>query len=316
MHRELFEIPFLHLSVKSYGFMVVLGFIAAIWLIRRLSKHLGNNPEHITNASLYSLIAGVIGARIFYVVHYFENFQGRLLSMFAVWEGGLELLGGVFLALATILFYMKKNKLPIRLYLDIIAMALMLALAFGRIGCFLNGCCYGKITDLSVGIVYPYASPPYMGQVYPDEKRDRFEPYVKLPENYFDQLGYLKTFDSLTPAQQNDVAAKGKYCAKPIHPTQIYSSAMGLFWCFILYLFWKNWGSGQLDLQKRKAFGKPGATFGLMFIFYGPTRFVIEFIRDDNPFEAAGLTVSQFIAIGMVILGAVIMVTCAKMKND
>ncbi len=316
MHRELFEIPFLHLSVKSYGFMVVVGFLAAIWLIKKLSKHINSNPEHITNAALYALIAGVIGARIFYVVHYFDRYQSRPLSVFYVWEGGLELLGGVFLGLAVLIVYMKRHKLPIRLYFDILAIALMLALSFGRIGCFLNGCCYGKPTDSKIGVVFPYDSPAYLEQIYPDPQRGRMKPYTNLPDSYFDKNGYLKPYDSLSKSQQEDVTRHHRYCNISIHPTQLYSSGMALFWSIVLYLFWKNWGSGQLDLSKRKKFGKPGSTFGLMFILYGPTRFVIEFIRDDNPFEAAGLTISQFISIAMVIIGVVVMVVCSRMQQE
>lgn len=331
MFRELFEIPFIHLTVKSYGFMVVLGFIAAIWLIRRLSKHLGNDPEHITNAALYSLISGVLGARVFYVVHHFDQFRGRLLSIFAVWEGGLELLGGVFLALVVIVLYIKLNKLPLRHYLDILGIALMLALSFGRIGCFLNGCCFGKPTDSCLGVVYPYDSPPYACQAYPDEKRQRFEPRLNLPAEYYghyDEFGNwveaaentkyynaLKPKSLLTDQQKEDVSRDGHYHALPIHPTQLYSSAMALVWCIVLYFFWKNWGSGQKDISKQKKFGKPGCTFGLMFVLYGPTRFVIEFIRDDNPFEKFGLTISQFIGLGMLAIGLIIIAICSNMKT-
>lgn len=331
MLRELFEIPFIHLSVKGYGFMVVVGFVAAILLIRKLSKRLGDNPEHITNAALYSLVTGVLGARIFYVIHHYDQFQGRFLDVFAVWQGGLELLGGVFFAIAVIILYMKLNKLPIRLYLDILAIALLLALSFGRIGCFLNGCCYGKPTESVVGVTFPYDSPVYEGQAYPDPKRNRENAYIDLPAEYYGYLSgdgiwvhsteeskysaYLKPYERLTDEQKHDVSKQGHLHALPVHPTQLYSSGAALFWSFMLYLFWIKWGSGQKDLSKRKRFGYSGCTFGLMFIVYGITRFIIEFIRDDNPFEIGTLTISQLLGIGMIVAGSIFMLICANMKQ-
>jgi len=116
---------------------MVIGFLAAVFLIRRLSRNITPDPQLITNAALYSLIAGIVGARLFYVLHYFDMFQSNPLSVFAIWRGGLELLGGVISAITVIALYLRYHKLPIRRYLDILAIGLMLALVFGRIGCFL-----------------------------------------------------------------------------------------------------------------------------------------------------------------------------------
>ncbi|NIR08113.1 MAG: hypothetical protein GTN82_22050, partial [Candidatus Aminicenantes bacterium] len=91
--------------------------------------------------------------------------------------GGLELLGGVILAILVVFFYLWRHKLPIRRYLDILAIGLLLALAFGRIGCFLNGCCFGKPTDQLWGVRFPYASFAYRSQVSPNLQRNRPEPY-------------------------------------------------------------------------------------------------------------------------------------------
>ena len=75
MHPRLFEIPIIHWPVGTYGPMLVIGFLAAIMLIRRLSRSMGTDPQHIINAALYSLIGGVIGARLFYFIHYYDKVQ-------------------------------------------------------------------------------------------------------------------------------------------------------------------------------------------------------------------------------------------------
>ena len=64
MYPELFEIPFTHVTLKSYGLMMVIGFLAAVFLIRHLSRNITPDPQLITNAALYSLIGGVVGARL------------------------------------------------------------------------------------------------------------------------------------------------------------------------------------------------------------------------------------------------------------
>ncbi len=313
MHPELFTIPFTTLTVKSYGTMMVIGFLCSVFIIRKLSNKITPDPQYIINAALYSLIAGVVGARLFYVIHYFDNFKGDLLSVFAIWQGGLELLGGVLLAITVIILYMRYHKLPIRQYLDILAVALMIGLAFGRIGCFLNGCCYGKPTDMSWGVQFPYDSYAYRSQVYANPDRNRLEPQLELPDEffgYYDETGSyysgLKPYDKLSDVQKQMVDNEGLYRCLPVHPTQLYSSLNGIFLFGVLWFFWHRYeGRGK---KTRKYFAKPGCTFGLMFVVYGVTRFLIEFIRDDNPYEFDGITVSQNICVGLIIFGFVMMV--------
>jgi len=188
--------------------MMVIGFLAAVSLIRHLSRNITPDPQLITNAALYSLIGGVVGARLFYVVHHFDKFQKHLHEVFYIWLGGLELLGGVILAITIIFFYLLYHKLPIRHYLDILAIGLMLALAFGRIGCFLNGCCFGKPTELPWAVRFPYNSFAYNSQINPDLERNRPDPYLIVPQegyiSYIDNDGkwHPKPYEDLTELQK------------------------------------------------------------------------------------------------------------------
>ena len=325
MFPELFEVPFIHVTVKSYGLMMVVGFLLGVLLMRRLSKKAGENPDHITNVALYALISGVIGARIFYVFHHYDQFQGDFMSVFAVWQGGLEFLGGVLLAIVIVFAYLLRNKLRIKLYFDILAVGLMMGLAFGRVGCFMNGCCFGKPSDIACAVRFPYGSPSYMTQVKPNEARDRDKAQLELPAEYFGYLAqdgqtwvpaneiskyqmYLKPYELLSEEQKAEV--HGKYRALPVHPTQLYAFANGLLLCSILYVFWRKVG-----------INRPGATIALMFMLYGPARFVLEGIRDDNPFEHAwwaihdGWTVSQNIGIYLAITWSIVFVFAIRKKN-
>jgi phosphatidylglycerol:prolipoprotein diacylglycerol transferase len=328
MLPELFELPFTHLTIKSYGLMMVIGFLAAVFVIRRLSRDITPDPQLITNASLYTLIAGVVGARLFYVIHYFDKFRGDLASVFAIWQGGLELLGGVVLAILVVFFYLWRHKLPIRRYLDILAVGLMLALVFGRLGCFLNGCCFGKPTDKLWGVRYSYNSFAYRSQVQPNPDRDRDKAYLELPDEFFNYSfddtapgKFLKPYEQLNQ-QQKDMVNNGPYRCLHVHPTQLYSSAVALFCSFLLYLFWRRTRNAVASKKEAGLFNKPGCTFGLMLIMYGFLRFFMEFLRDDNPYEYAwwaiykGRTVSQNLGIYMVIFGVLLMVIFQKMKSD
>jgi phosphatidylglycerol:prolipoprotein diacylglycerol transferase len=309
MHPELFEIPFLHVSVKSYGTMMVIGFLLAVWLMRRIMKSIGQDPDRISNIAMYALLWGIAGARVFYVIHHPERFTRNLIEVLAVWEGGLEFLGGVITAIAFLYFYLWKYKLPKRLYLDILSMGLMIGLSFGRIGCLMNGCCYGKCTDAAWAIQFPYGSPAFYSQIQPDPARGRDEPLLNLPDTYF-RDGYLIDYDDLSEDQQQAVN-HGPYQTLAVHPTQIYSSLCALLLAGVLYGTWKIIGHR-----------KPGIVISGMFILYGPTRFWLETLRDDNPFETAwwviykGGTISQNIGIYMFIAGLIMLPIFVTRKPD
>jgi phosphatidylglycerol:prolipoprotein diacylglycerol transferase len=327
MHPELFEIPFIHLPLRSFGLMMVIGFLLGFFLLGRLGRRIASNPQLITNLALYCLIAGVVGARVFYVVHHFDQLKRPWVSMFAVWQGGLEFYGGVIFAIPVIVLYSRYYKLPIRPCLDIIAITLMLGLVFGRIGCFLNGCCFGKPTELPWAVRFPYDSFAYFSQINPNPERNRSEPQLKLPHDeyssYVDTNGrlYPKPFEELTEQQRFEVT-KGKYRCLRIHPTQLYSSANAALLCLVLYLFWRRSRRAASSGNTRKLLTRPGQIFALAFILYGITRFLIEYIRDDNPFEYAwwaiykGGTVSQNLSIYLVILGVVLMAVFQVAKTN
>ena len=80
MHPELFEIPFLHVPLRGFGLMVVIGFLMGGWLIGRLSRTITPDQRHTTNIALYGLLGGLVGARLFFVIHYFDKFIERYFN--------------------------------------------------------------------------------------------------------------------------------------------------------------------------------------------------------------------------------------------
>lgn len=158
MHPVLFEIPlFGGMTIYTYGVMVASGFVAGIiWVIyetRRLNLKTGKALDLI----FYIIIASIVGSRILYLIVMDPT---RLLkepwSIFMVWEGGLVFYGGLILAVIVSLIFFIKNKMPIPSYLDVFAPAISLGHMFGRIGCFMAGCCHGLPSGGAwYGVVFP-----------------------------------------------------------------------------------------------------------------------------------------------------------------
>ncbi len=168
MHPELFTIPGIAHTIKSYGFALMIGFLTAVWFAMRRSLRVKANPDIVLNLSFVSLICGVAGARLFFVIHYwqvsFARQTNHFLAIIDLREGGLEFLGGLLGAFGGIIIYLALKKESIRLYLDILAPGAMWGLAFGRIGCFLNGCCFGGLCDAPWAVSFPFGSPAHVKQ--------------------------------------------------------------------------------------------------------------------------------------------------------
>ena len=164
MHRILLTLG--PLTVYSYGAMLALAFIAGTYLAEWRARKQGFPKDTIVDLSLWMLISSIAGARLLFVIINGEYYRHNIGEAFKIWEGGLVYYGGLILGFWVTVQYLKKKKLPLWKTADILAPSLVLAEAIGRIGCFLNGCCYGKIVEQG-GICFPAAgeSPVFMQQL-------------------------------------------------------------------------------------------------------------------------------------------------------
>ena len=158
MYPELLHIG--GLTIRTWGVFVIIGFLLAmIWAKKRCRKY-NLNPIVIDHLTWIIIITGIIGARIAYVIeHWQTEFASNPFAVLAIWQGGLTFYGGVFLALIVCIIYVKRKGMSLSDTLDAIAPTVMLGLGIGRIGCFFNGCCFGKPTHLPWGMVFPPNSP-------------------------------------------------------------------------------------------------------------------------------------------------------------
>jgi len=143
------------LRITSYGLMLTIAFLVGTWLGLRESRRLGLDEDRVVTVILVALMAGVVGARALYVAEHMRDFRGSYLSVLALWQGGLTLYGGIAAGTVAGLFVARRTGLPMWVTGDALAPSLALGTVFGRLGCFLNGCCYGHPTRLPWGVVFP-----------------------------------------------------------------------------------------------------------------------------------------------------------------
>lgn len=150
MHPLLFEINlgFLKIPLHTYGFMISIGFLAGIWSVRRLSVKSNMNPDVNADLAFWLLLYGFLGARVLFIITRLDYFLENPLDIFKVWEGGLVFFGGLIAATAYSFYYFKKHNLNVWKMIDVLVPGLVIAHAFGRLGCLSAGCCYGRLTDV------------------------------------------------------------------------------------------------------------------------------------------------------------------------
>jgi phosphatidylglycerol:prolipoprotein diacylglycerol transferase len=161
MHPILFEAG--PLVLRTYGLMMAVSFLLGLTLARVLNRRDGRGDDDLLDLAVWIMVGAVVGARILYIVVEWPQFwgpdapaslPGRLLNMAAVWRGGLVYYGGLIGAFFSALGFLTLKRLPVWSYGDVLAPGLALGQVTGRLGCWFNGCCYGR-PDARYGVVFP-----------------------------------------------------------------------------------------------------------------------------------------------------------------
>ncbi|MCK5833479.1 prolipoprotein diacylglyceryl transferase [bacterium] len=159
MHPEIFSIgPF---SVKSWGFALAISVILATIIANKRSKRFGVNPDILYDLIFVVVVSAIVGSRIWYVVFHLDEFTGNWFDVINPFHGpggfgiaGLSMMGGVALVIIGVAIYAAIRKLDFYKVADVIAPTFLLGAGITRIGCFLNGCCYGRPTDGPLSIIF------------------------------------------------------------------------------------------------------------------------------------------------------------------
>ena len=157
--------------IRGYGVFLLLGISVSLGLLIYRAKKLWNiPPDTIFSLALWCVVSGIIGARLFFITEYWKTIEAKtvgqtLLNIASISEGGLVVYGSIIGGGIGAIFFLTRNKLPILATLDLLAPAVLLGICFGRLGCLMNGCCFGGITDVPWGIVFPQGAPAHLHQI-------------------------------------------------------------------------------------------------------------------------------------------------------
>lgn len=160
------------LKIHWYGIMVALGFVLAILVLLKERTRAGITADNVFDLGLIAVFGGVFGARLFYVIQFHHQFAGKPLEVFRIDKGGLVFYGGFLLAFLVVWGYCRWKKISFLRVMDIFAPAVAMGHASGRIGCFLQGCCFGRPTSSWPSAVFPAGSAP--ARRYPAEPADLY----------------------------------------------------------------------------------------------------------------------------------------------
>ena len=154
------------LHVKTYGCCMALGFLAAWQVVAWLCRRTGRATEPLSNLLVALMIAGVVGSRVAYVIeHWQSEFAAHPLSVVRIDQGGLMFYGGLILALGCFFLWCRLKKERILPLADLLATVVPLGHAFGRVGCFFYGCCYGRESASALAVAFPRGSPAWYEQL-------------------------------------------------------------------------------------------------------------------------------------------------------
>ena len=146
MFPELFTIG--SVTIHTYGVLVALGILAAVALAEYLHRLDGGQPGRIIDMSLVVVLAGLVGARLVFVVINVDYYADNPLEILMLWKGGLVFYGGLIGGAAAFTAFLVASRMPLWSTLDAGAAALAIGHAMGRLGCFAAGCCYGRLSDV------------------------------------------------------------------------------------------------------------------------------------------------------------------------
>jgi phosphatidylglycerol:prolipoprotein diacylglycerol transferase len=171
MYPILFE--FGPVTIRGYGVMLAISFLLGIYLAIKRAQERGLNQHHMVNLCLLIIVCSLLGARIMYVIPHWEEFRGHVLDIISPFQSsgtvgltGLTMYGGFIGAVAASLYYLRRHRIPVWKACDAFAPSIALGIGITRIGCFLNGCCFGTPTDLPWGVAFPAYSAA--GSFYPE----------------------------------------------------------------------------------------------------------------------------------------------------
>ncbi len=269
-------------DIAWYGILITVGMMLAVLCGIYLAKIEKISVDDIIDLAFFVVIFGVLGARLYYVVFtwnefdylvsggtFFENLWGTIYNIIAIWEGGLAIYGGVIAGLITAFVFARIKKINFLKIFDILAPCVWIGQIIGRWGNFMNVEAYGSTTTLP----WRMCSPKIAAELY-----------------FKKSLIDVETYEAILDG------------AVGVHPTFIYES----LWNLVALVF-------VLSLYKKKKFD--GQMFATYLIWYGFGRMLIEGLRTDS-LMLGPIRVSQHIGLASLVVGIILMVIFVKKSHE
>ncbi|MBN1395781.1 MAG: prolipoprotein diacylglyceryl transferase [Pirellulales bacterium] len=332
------------LPIRGYGTMMLLAVVTATALAVWRGKRAGVEPEAIYSIVFWMLVPGIIGARVFYIVEYWPRyaaafsapnggigpFLGNLINLT---EGGLVVYGSLLGGMIGLLAIVRLRRLPLLAVCDLMAPSMALGLAIGRIGCLLNGCCFGGECDLPWAVAFPPETPAYFAQVergrmfgitLDDEKNspprvfgvDAGSPAADAGLKSGDLIRRINESEIAATADAHAALAGAFYDQRPLKidvegrprmevpaveppPRSLpvhptqIYSSINAFLICLLLLIWS---------PRRR---RDGELLALLLTIYPIARFIMEIIRtDESSVFGTGMSISQNVSVLVLFFAA------------
>ncbi len=166
MYPELFSIG--SFTVSTFGLMLALAFLVGSWITAKRMEEEGQDPDVVTTLLIYVMVGGIVGSKLYFSIDTALR-TGQPISTFLFARDGITWYGGLILATVVGAIGCKIHGVPIKLFADCTAVAGAVGQAIGRVGCFLVGDDYGKVTDAPWGVAFPRGAPPTLDTVHPTQ---------------------------------------------------------------------------------------------------------------------------------------------------
>lgn len=336
------EVPGHGLPVRGYGVMLLTATIAGVALAAYRARSMGLHPDLILSLAFRMFLCGIIGARLFFVIQYWDAIRAEtagqtIANMFNFVEGGLVVYGSLIGALLAAAWFVRQHHLPALVLGDLIAPSLALGLAIGRLGCLMNGCCYGGVCDHPWAVTFPQlrdddgrlvGSPPYL-----QHKRLGMLHGMRLGSDQ-DGLPVIRQVASDGPAAELGLRVGARvtsingFLASTLPGAERLLEEAGPVLRIVTDSGTYDWSVGQLPerslpIHPTQIYSsanaallclltlayypfrrRDGEVIALLLTIYAVTRFILEMIRtDEGSFYATGLTISQ--NVSLLVLPAV-----------
>ena len=333
------------LGIQGYGVCLLLAMLCGFGLVLYRCNQIGLDSEKILSLCFWMVVVGLIGARLFYVIQKFDSFSEVQLSqlvfkMLNMTSGGLVVYGSLIGGILAAVVFLYIHKMPWRTVADVMAPGMIIGLAIGRIGCLMNGCCYGGVCESDLpGIYFPAGSAPYVDQLSTGKLLGAFGP--------LDEASNLVSVETVVagsqaeeigiePGDQINVFLSSEHEDDPTIRLRAAKSGVAEMQVNagvyrdpgqVTYLPAKELPDYSLKTHPTQIYSSvnaallcaflwfyfpyrrnSGEVFAWLLIIYPIGRFILEIIRQDELGQfGTNFTISQWVSFGVFALGIALM---------